>query len=166
MQLVRSFFAPLCVVTLFLGCGGPSNPKTYKVTGVVTLDGQAVEAANVSFVPREAKSGLSAAAGTTDASGKYELTSFVANDGVMEGDFDIKVAKYVSKDGKVQEAPEADAKQPDGSQGMEGYSINPNTPVQVFKNVLPPKYENENTSELKFTVKSPGGTFDIPLKKK
>lgn len=166
MHSVRSFCAPLCVVTLFLGCGGPSNPTTYKVTGVVTLDGEAVEGANVSFVPRDTKSGLSAATGTTNAAGKYELTSFVANDGAMPGDFDIKVAKYVSKDGKVQEIPDADAKQPDGSQGMQGYSINPNTPVQVFKNVLPPKYENQNSSELKYTVKSPGGTFDIPLKKK
>jgi hypothetical protein len=84
----------------------------------------------------------------------------------MEGDFDIKVAKYTSKDGKVQEVPDANAPQPDGSQGMQGYSINPNTPVQVFKNVLPPKYENQNSSELKYTVKSPGGTFDIQLKKK
>ena len=166
MHLVRFFCAPLCVVTLFLGCGGPSNPKTHKVTGVVTLDGEPVEAANVTFVPRDTKGGLSAAAGTTDASGKYELTSFVANDGAMEGDFDIKVAKYVSKDGKVQEVPDANAPQPDGSQGMQGYSINPNTPVQVFKNVLPPKYENQNSSELKYTVKSPGGTYDIQLKKK
>lgn len=166
MHLGRSFFAPLCVVTLFFGCDGSSNPKTYKVTGVVTLDGVAVEAANVTFVPRDAKSGLAAAAGTTDASGTYVLTSFVANDGAVEGDFDIKVAKYVSKDGKVQEVPDAAAPQADGSQGMSGYSINPNTPVQVFKNILPPKYENQNSSELKYSVKSPGGTFDIALKKK
>ena len=54
----------ILVLALCTGCGGPS---TAPVTGVVTLDGQPVYPARVTFVPKTAE-------GKTDAAGRLSST--------------------------------------------------------------------------------------------
>ena len=69
----------LCLATLALGligavigCGSkPSN--SVKVSGVVTLDGVALEGAKVTYYPASAEA---PALGVTDGAGKFELMTF------------------------------------------------------------------------------------------
>ena len=97
------------------GCGskqiGPPRNPTFPVTGVVLVDGQPVEMLEVSChdvkrigtespvivaadtdaqdqpdVPQKLPGSLIVAA-YTDAQGKFELASYVAGDGVPEGDY-------------------------------------------------------------------------------
>ncbi len=54
------------------GCGSgvSDRPDLARVTGTITLDGQPLADANVTFQPAGARASM----GTTDALGKYELT--------------------------------------------------------------------------------------------
>ncbi|MCA9089244.1 MAG: carboxypeptidase regulatory-like domain-containing protein [Planctomycetaceae bacterium] len=64
LSLLLTVFATGC------GSGVPSDrPDLATVTGTVTLDGQPLEGADVTFQPESARPSV----GTTDSSGKYEL---------------------------------------------------------------------------------------------
>ncbi len=79
-----------------LGCSkGPQAPPTFPVTGVVTYKGKPVEGAAVSLVSNNPK--VRSAAGTTDAEGKFEVTTYYSATeqpkGAMPGDYAITVSK-------------------------------------------------------------------------
>ena len=72
----------LLFVTALNGCsGGAEVPALGKVTGTVTLDGEPLVGVNVVFKPAEGR----AAAGVTDATGKYTLQYDSENAGTMTG---------------------------------------------------------------------------------
>ena len=73
---------------------------------MVTIDGQPIADAIVSFLPDD---GQNPANGSTDASGRYELTSFTRGDGAMEGSFRVTIVKY-EKEGE--DKPAASAEKP------------------------------------------------------
>jgi hypothetical protein len=70
-----------------LGCGG-SGLKPVKVEGVVTLDGKALPAATVTFVPT---GDGRAASGRTDQDGSFRLTTFRTDDGAFPGEYKVTV---------------------------------------------------------------------------
>ncbi len=74
------------------GCGGKGG--LVAVRGVVTLDGQPVEGASVTFSPEE-DSGK-AAGGLTDSEGVFDLTTFSEGDGALPGDYRVTVTKTES----------------------------------------------------------------------
>lgn len=85
----------ICVLWSTTGCGGVSDrPDVYPVSGKVTLNGVPVEGAQVSFF---ADGSPRAAAGTTDAEGMYQLTTFDTNDGAVEGNHKVAIAKMKGK---------------------------------------------------------------------
>lgn len=63
--------------------------KTHPVTGTVTLDGQPVEGATVSFQ----MDGKSKAVGVTNDRGEYALSTSEPNDGVPAGQYMVTIAK-------------------------------------------------------------------------
>src|SRR5437773_10785720 len=82
----------LAVVAAFLvlagfGCGGKDQPV--KVEGVVTLDGEPVEGAIVSFLPDEG--GGRFAHGLTAKDGSFRLTTYKPDDGALRGDYRVTV---------------------------------------------------------------------------
>jgi len=79
----------VCWSLLAAGCG-PGRPKTVPVTGVVTLDGKAVEGAGVMLSP---EAGGRPASGTTDKEGKFTLKTFEAGDGALPGKHLISVTR-------------------------------------------------------------------------
>jgi hypothetical protein len=97
-QKRRGLFVPVAAVVAivaFVGCGGDNGPVLYPVSGTVTVDGQPLEKAGVAFQPDESKGnklGLFPA-GTTDASGKYELMT-AAKNGAPAGHYKIVVIPY------------------------------------------------------------------------
>ena len=133
----------LACCALLAGCrGGTSNPATVPVTGTVTLNGEAVEGATVTFTgegsPRPAT-------GTTDAQGKFSLTSFEPDDGAAPGDYAITITKYADTAGGAN-PDEVDTTSPDAMYGDGGPDAG------GPKNALPAKYEVMTNTPLKETV--------------
>jgi len=166
-RILHFSVAATVALVLVLGCSrGPSRPKTYPVSGTVTMNGQPVEGARVVFVPKSAAAGAPGSAGgaqpqgpqvatgETDAQGRYQLGTFAKGDGAIPGEYLVKVFKYPTP--TVQTGTgggDEDYRPPE-----EGAA-----PPPAAKNLLPEKYANENTSGLSFTVEPKANTFDIQL---
>jgi hypothetical protein len=72
-----------------VGCGGKYTPVA--VEGTVTLDGQPVEGAMVSFLPENGTG--RAATGMTDPDGTFQLTTFQEGDGALPGTYRVIVTR-------------------------------------------------------------------------
>jgi hypothetical protein len=77
---------------LVVGCGS-GKIGTYPVTGTVNLDGKPAEGAIVIFCPTEGSEQFKRERpfGKTGPDGKFELTTFVANDGAPAGDYKVMI---------------------------------------------------------------------------
>lgn len=104
-------------------------PQAIPVTGTVTYKGQAVEGAQVMFTPE----GGRAAEGTTDAAGKFTLTTFKPGDGALAGTHRVTITKIVTEK-----------------------SADPGNPYGTSTNALPAKYGNPGQSPLSETVAAGG----------
>ena len=147
MKQLLVFMACLACCVLAAGCGGgSSNPATVPVSGTVTLNGQAVEGATVSFVGGAANRPTT---GTTDAQGKFTLSTFEPNDGAPPGEYSITVTKYADAGGGT--APkEVDTTNPDAMYGDGGPD------AAGSANELPDKYASISGTPLKETVTAEG----------
>lgn len=159
----RLVLGALACLALLVGCSkGPARPKTYPVTGTVTLNGQPVEGATVVFVPKAAtqsgqaagQQGPQVATGETDAQGHYQLGTFAKGDGAVPGEYLVKVFKYPK--------PATPTGPGGGDENYQPPEENAPPPAPP-KNLLPDKYANEQTSGLSFTVEAKPNTFDIQL---
>jgi hypothetical protein len=102
---MRQSKAYLGVLTALLalvgsGCGGKDRPV--KVEGVVTLDGEAVQGAIVSFLPDEG--GGRFACGMTGKDGSFRLMTYKPDDGALPGDYRVTVT-LIPPDDDEDEAP-------------------------------------------------------------
>jgi hypothetical protein len=79
----------LGMILLVAGCGS-KLPTTAPVSGTVLLDGKPVEGAAVSLVPN---AGGRFGYGTTDAQGKFTISTYGDNDGATLGGHKILVTK-------------------------------------------------------------------------
>lgn len=178
--MLKQFTCCALAASLLVGCSsGPNNPPTQTVTGTVTLGGKAIEGAIVTFVPEQGGTGQPAA-GKSDASGKYSLTTFVADDGAVVGAYKVKVSKYELGDGGMSPygdsapaAPAAPAKKMTEEEEMAlmegGYTAADAQPDKNSntkrKNELPEKYSNTASSGLSYTVVEGDNNYDLELKK-
>jgi len=84
------FVILLFVASVFLtGC--EQGPNSAQVTGVVTIDGEAVKGVAVQFSP---KSKERSAIGYTDANGKYTLRFTETKPGCIPGDHVVRITAY------------------------------------------------------------------------
>lgn len=127
-----SFVVALALVTTFCGCGGPGNVGT--VTGTVTLDGQPLPDALVTFTPTGEGS---PSAGRTDSNGVYKLMYTREAEGAELGDHTVRITTYSQGN-------------PDGD-----------PPVAATPEKVPSKYNVK--TELKVTVTKGSNTHDFPL---
>jgi hypothetical protein len=143
------------VVLVLAGCSsGTGRAPTYPVSGTVTKKGQALAGVTVVFVPVEGAS-HEAAMGISDASGKFKLTTFSADDGAQEGNYRIKVLKFDNSKATKQEVISYEQEQK--------MQFGDERPTPPAKNTLPKKYESEATSGLAHTVGKSASTFDISI---
>ncbi len=137
---------------LVAGCGGGRGdanlPKLVPVSGTVTLDGKPLSGATVSFLPVGATRGRTCY-GATDAEGRYELMLDEEHKGAPEGEFAVLCNKWIM---------------PDGSDYPRDTDVSPLE--SNAKELLPPRYSLDGTSELKATVPAGGGTIDFALTSK
>ncbi|MGO8688501.1 MAG: hypothetical protein ACLQLG_02620 [Thermoguttaceae bacterium] len=88
---IRPLAAGLLVLaTAAAGCGS-GHPARLPVTGTVTFRGQTVAEATVSFLSQTSP----IAWGSTDQQGRFQLTTFDANDGAAAGSYTVTIIKRV-----------------------------------------------------------------------
>ena len=118
-----------------MGCGKKdSRPGRVRVSGTVLRAGQPVADAAVIFEPLES---TPAATGTTDASGRFTLTTFDTNDGAVPGEYKVALHKIeMIRSERPADAPDDLA-----------------TPPPQEKWLLPMKYGSTSTSGLTASVK-------------
>lgn len=137
------------------GCGEESDQvPVYKVSGTVTYNGEPIEGAQVVFIPVEQGP---AATGTTDSDGKYQLTTYAAEDGAPAGEYKVKITK-MSKP-PLESGPSGPAGGEEGyaPPGQEAMSWTP-------ENLLPEKYAIPDQSGLTATVEAnDNNTFAFEL---
>lgn len=135
---------------LMIGCGD-GKIDTESVVGVVTLDGAPLADAMVNFTPAVEGKGTPSYA-KTDAAGKYQLQTLLGNAdaGTTPGEYIVTVSKIELKEtGKTIE----------NSDGTK-------SPEKESEELLPKKYTDAKTSDLKATVAPGANTFDFDLKSK
>lgn len=128
--------AVLAVATL-IGCGS-GRPEVVPVSGTVTLDGDPVVGAAVTFALQG--EGRPATA-VTDALGKFTLTTFGGDSGAAPGKYAVTVVKM--KNGSQSGDPE--------NEGLMGAEVI--EPSQDLYEV-PQRYSDPQTSDLKVEVKA------------
>lgn len=152
---------------LFLGVTGCGNHPV-PVNGTVTLDGQPLTEAMVFFYPiTDGKEGRMAA-GLTDPNGKFELGTMGVNDGAYRRQYKVVIQKYVPNKAAAPKAPKnvpandidaATAKQDAAYWASQARGFLP------YKNTLPDKYADQNTTPLTCNVEG-RMTVDFPLTSK
>ena len=127
------------------GCGsGSGAADSYPANGVVTLDGQPVEGAIVTFAPTSPEAGVGGAQASTDSSGRFEMSHLRDNGqttvaGLPAGEYRVTITKIV--------APPGDA-----------------SLAKPPRNTLPAQYQSVEGTPLSAQVTPEGENhFDFPL---
>ena len=141
-------------ILMFAGCGPKGHGlKVEYVEGVVTLDGQPLEGASVTFVPKTEGGKEETASGHTNKSGVYKLSSVNgdAEKGAVAGDYVVNVSKIKVEDPK---------------EGMSYEQATMSTKVVKQVQLLHKDYQDRKNSPLSFTVKPGKNKIDLELKSK
>jgi len=76
------------VLLFLLGCREAGTAPTVPVTGTVTYNNRPIEGVNVLFTPASGRP----ASGTTDAAGRFTLSTFDRDDGAVAGTHTVTIA--------------------------------------------------------------------------
>lgn len=116
-----------------VGCGKGSGVETAPVSGVVTLNGQPLGQAKVSFMPATSDLNAPGSVGITDDQGKYSLKVVTTNEsGAMVGKHRVRIT--AAQDSAAEDDDE----------------------TLVFDEPVPARYNSQ--SELEFDVTASGST--------
>ena len=129
-----------------VGCG--PRVVRYPVEGVVTLDGEPVKGASITFMPRgKGRPGI----GETDADGRFALREAGMHDGVPPGDYDVLVMLALWSKAKTTKIPtgppDENGKPTDLVEVVE-------VPPYVTKWIVPERYSQRESSGLSASVKA------------
>lgn len=127
----------LAAVALATGCGPtlPSKPQTYPVHGAVKLQGSPVHGGDIEFMQVDMNAGGIEARSVITKDGEYNASSFVDQEGMVPGEYKVRLRQYVGMPGKL--------------------GVEPTT--------IPKKYLDYDTSGLKYTIKAEDNAIDIDL---
>ncbi len=145
------------VAVALAGCNSPGGVGATDVSGTVTYNGAPVEGATVSFVPTGDSGKV--AAGTTDAQGKFSLTTVQPGDGAIPGAYQVAISKVEGAASSGGQQTEEEARQA----AMPKSGTAP-APAPEAKDLLPVKYKDATKSGLTADVQSGGKndfTFDL-----
>ncbi|MCU0959957.1 MAG: transthyretin-like family protein [Pirellulaceae bacterium] len=143
----------MAVVVALVGCSKPSGPPLAQAKGVVMLGGKPVDNARVMFYPIDQSSSFSH--GTTDAEGRFTMSTRGANDGALVGRHKVVISKVDMPEqmAKVDVSKAKSAGYGPGS--MPGYEsmmgIGGAKPAEA-KQEIPAKYSNKETTVLEIEV--------------
>jgi hypothetical protein len=115
-------------------------PQPTKVTGTVTLDGKPLAGATIVFSPQKGQ----LASGVTDSQGRYSLSTFAKDDGVLPGVYRVTITANGSQD-------PAKPDQPQTNRAVAG------------KPAIPVQYSDPRTTGLTAEVRPGPNVFDLNL---
>lgn len=148
----RNFIVLVGLISI--GCGRSDRPETAYTEGTVMYNGNPVDKAVVSFMPVDAKVGRPATA-TTDANGKFVLTTFENGDGAIAGDYQVSVVKPA----EMELTAEEEASPTLAMMRQQGGKVE-----KKKKSPIPEKYAVPNASGLQYTVQAgENNKFEINL---
>jgi hypothetical protein len=143
---IMRFLAVVFVVLSLAGCGGKVDPSHVSVSGKVTLNGEALAGAQITFIPLGKTQGIGAQA-RTGADGRYQLTDRRGQPGAAPGNYKVTISKRVMPNGS--DVPADD----------------PTPPIESpAREKLPTIYSNTARTTLKADIPPQGGDIDFPLK--
>lgn len=151
----------LCAVLLLSGCSSDDDawtkdlPATVSAGGIVLLDGQPLEGASIVFSP--VAPGEHAASAVSGRGGEFELKAFPSKAGAVPGEYHIGVTKTV-------DVGPAAALKPEAFGEDAGHAESSPAPRE-YKNLIPAKFENAETSGLKAEIPE-GGTTGLRIELK
>jgi hypothetical protein len=132
-------------MVLLMSLCGCSEQELAPVSGLVTVDGKPIEAAQVLFM----SPGHRPAAGESDAQGRYVLSTYATGDGAAIGTHKVTVTARPT----IRVSAAGGATRPG--------SVRPNQIKHGEQSPIPEKYSNASTPLLTVEVKS--GENEIPL---
>lgn len=137
-------------VIAVIGCGGGGSKEdlvdVVPVSGKVTLNGEPLKRASVTFMPEGVGKG-SPCYGVTGDDGTYTLKTLDGRDGCPTGPSKVVISKYAKADGSPLGDDPGDA----AAEGVEH---------------LPPQYSSGDHTQLTADVPEGGDTFDFDLEDK
>ncbi len=101
---ITAVFLGMILVSLATGCSKDDGPEVGYVTGVVTLNGQPLDAATVEFVPVDNPTQRPSTS-QTDQSGRYELYYSASRKGASLGQHQVTIKKIQSGNPEAKEQP-------------------------------------------------------------
>lgn len=144
-----SALALACLLPVVSGCGH----KMAKVEGIVTLDGEPVEGATVTFIPDG--SGLQAS-GRTGSDGVFRLSTRTTGDGVAHGTYKVIIVKATGK----QYGSGEDVTDPDSLKQLYGQFVKDQRDKKKKKEkpkaIIPAVYSDPAKTDLKAQVPTDG----------
>ena len=147
-QLVNALIvAGIAVVSC--GCLGGEGPVVGKVSGLVTLDGNPLENATVSFHPESGRGSV----GRTGTNGRYELLYVKGRKGATVGPHKVTITSRVWAE---------ESRQVDYDENPESGTPN----VQARDEILLPKYHLREETILSADVKAGSNEFNFELESK
>jgi hypothetical protein len=144
------------------GCSGRSGrPETVPVRGIVTYQGKPVAGASVAFL---APGAPAPASGTTNAAGKFQLSTFASNDGAVVGKHVVTVRELPGvPEMPITSASPSDAVDPKAiDQAMER-TAQAITQAKKARSSIPGKYADRKMSDLRLDVIDGENFFEIEL---
>lgn len=125
---------------------GPDYSNLVPAKGVITLNGEPLSGAVVTFLPEQWAPGV----GETDEKGEYDLSTS-DRPGIPPGDYKVAISLLLSAEGEPQGiGPRSSLAQPPGMLSAKEY--------------LPREYADLGSSKLTAHVDKAGGTFDFDVK--
>ncbi len=157
----------LCIVSLALlaGCQqGPAMPTSIPVTGEITYQGEPVEKASVTLVSSDPKG--KNATGLTNDQGVFTLQTYIdpthSLNGAIAGDYHLTVTKTdeVTMSTTTGKGPAA----PPSAEEMNKFTQAMLEASKPRKSLIPKKYADPLTTQIKVTVKAGLAPLEIELK--
>jgi hypothetical protein len=140
-------------------------PDVSPAAGVVTYNGEPVDGAHVLFVSSASKTNGWACGNLTDENGKFEISTTVSSTsvkGVPPGEYVVVVTK--KREATAEEEKEAQEQyNAKAATATDPSKLQDEFKAQLQKSLIPVKYNDPSTTDLKATIGADGNT-DIELK--